>query len=57
MSNQDIQKSQPTFGKWSIALGALLVVLGFVAIAMPFVSTLATELVIAGVFLAAVLFN
>ncbi|KAI9132780.1 HdeD family acid-resistance protein [Acaryochloris sp. CCMEE 5410] len=50
MSNQDIQKSQPTFGKWSIALGALLVVLGFVAIAMPFVSTLATELVIAGVF-------
>ncbi|WP_299412773.1 HdeD family acid-resistance protein [Acaryochloris sp. IP29b_bin.148] len=51
MSNQDIQNNQPSFGKWSIALGALIVVLGFVAIAMPFVSTLATELVIAGVFL------
>ncbi|KAI9132311.1 HdeD family acid-resistance protein [Acaryochloris sp. CCMEE 5410] len=50
MSNQDIQNNDPFLEKWSIALGALLVVLGFVAIAMPFVSTLATELVIAGVF-------
>ncbi|MGR3277383.1 HdeD family acid-resistance protein [Acaryochloris marina NIES-2412] len=50
MSNQDIQNNDPSLGKWSIALGALLVVLGVVAIAMPFVSTLATELVIASVF-------
>lgn len=50
MNNQDIHPNDPSLGKWSIALGALLVVLGFVAIAMPFVSTLATELVIAGVF-------
>lgn len=51
MSNKtDIQTPDPSLGRWSIALGALLVILGFVAIAMPFVSTLATELVIASVF-------
>lgn len=52
MSNTtDIQNTDLSLGKWSIGLGALLVVLGVVAIAMPFVSTLATELVIASVFL------
>jgi len=52
MSNTtDIQTTDPSLGKWSIGLGALLVVLGVIAITMPFVSTLATELVIASVFL------
>ncbi|NJM67774.1 MAG: HdeD family acid-resistance protein [Leptolyngbyaceae cyanobacterium CRU_2_3] len=46
----DIQNTDPSKGKWSIALGILLVILGFIAIATPFVSTLATELVIASVF-------
>lgn len=49
-SKTDLQKPDLSLGKWSIALGALLVLLGVIAIAMPFVSTLATELVIASVF-------
>lgn len=46
----DIQYPDPNQRKWSIALGILLVILGFISVAMPFVSTLATELVIAAVF-------